>query len=65
MEILLFVSFVISTVIDVLIGVAIFFLFRKIFRTKTITLENNHELFEHDKILVDLQEQVEEIKHGQ
>lgn len=62
-DILVFISFAISTMADVFIAIGMFFLFRKIFRTKNLTLENNHEIFEHDKMLVNLQEQIEEIKH--
>lgn len=45
-----------STVTDII-------LFKKLFNTKKIVTENNREIYEHDKIIVDLQEQVEEIKH--
>lgn len=57
------IAFMISTLIDVLIIFAIFFLFYKIFRTKKLASVNNREIYEHDKILVDLQEQVEEIRN--
>ncbi len=59
-RIFIFISFIISTCADLLIIIAIFFLFHKIFTTKTITCENNREIFEHDKMLVDLQEEVRE-----
>lgn len=49
--------FVVSTVTDII-------LFRKLFRTKNIVTENNREIYEHDKMFIDLQEQVDEIKHG-
>lgn len=45
-----------STVTDII-------LFKKLFNTKKIVTENNREIYEHDKIIVDLQEQVEEMKH--
>lgn len=61
---LVLISFIISTFIDILIISALFFLLYKIFRTKIVTLENNREIYEHDKMFADLQEQVEEIKHG-
>lgn len=48
---------VVSTVTDVI-------LFRKLFNTKKIVTENNREIYEHDKMFADLQEEVEEIKHG-
>lgn len=60
---LIFTSFIISTISDIFIAVAIFILFVKIVRTKTIAVENNHEIFEHDKMIIDLQEKVEEINH--
>lgn len=60
---LVFISFAISTMADVLIAIGMFFLFRKIFRTKNLTIENNHEIFELDKMYIKLQEQIDEIKH--
>lgn len=63
-RILIFIAFVISTFADILIIAVVFVLFYKIFKTKTITYENNREIFEHDKIIADLKEQVEEIKNG-
>lgn len=63
-RILIFIAFVISTFADILIIAAVFVLFHKIFKTKTITYENNREIFEHDKIIADLKEQVDEIKNG-
>lgn len=48
---------VVSTVTDVI-------LFKKLFNTKKIVTENNREIYEHDKMFADLQEEVEEIKHG-
>lgn len=47
---------IISTVTDII-------LFRKLFNTRTIVTENNREIYEHDNIIADLKEQVEEIKH--
>jgi len=52
------VFFIVSTVTDII-------LFKKFFRTKDIVTENNREIYEHDKMFADLQEQVDEIKHGQ
>lgn len=51
-----FIYFAISTLTDVII-------FKKLFRTKSLVRENNGEIHEHDKILVELQEEIEEIKH--
>lgn len=48
---------VVSTVTDVI-------LFRKLLNTKKIVTENNREIYEHDRMFADLQEEVEEIKHG-
>lgn len=62
--IFLFVSTAISIISDILIISAVFFLFYKIFKTKIVTLENNREIYEHDKMFVDLKEKVEEIQHG-
>lgn len=52
-----FIYFAISTLTDVII-------FRKLFRTKSLAREINGEVHEHDKMLVELQEEIEEIKHG-
>lgn len=51
-----FIYFAISTLTDIII-------FRKLFRTKSLARENNGEIHEHDKMLIELQEQIEEIKH--
>lgn len=51
-----FIFFAISTATDIII-------FKKLFRTKSLARENNGEIHEHDKMLIDLQEQIEEIKH--
>lgn len=48
--------FIVSTVTDII-------LFKKLFRTKNIVTENNREIYEHDKMFLNLQEQVDEIKH--
>lgn len=53
-----FIYFAISTTTDIII-------FKKLFRTKSLARENNGEIHEHDKLIIDLQEQVEEIKHNQ
>lgn len=58
------ISFMISTLIDVLIIGAVFFLLYKIFRTKIVAVENNREIYDHDQKIADLQEKVDEIKHG-
>lgn len=50
-------SFLISTTTDVI-------LFRKLFRTKGIVLENNREIYDHDKTIADLKEEVDAIKNG-
>lgn len=55
-NLLLFIAFLFSTFIDVLLFVAIFFLFYKIYKTRIITTQNNGELHK-------LQDEVEEIKH--
>lgn len=57
-----FGAFLLSTLIDVLIVTAVFFLFYKIFKTKVVALENNQEIYEHDKMLIDLQEQIDNVK---
>lgn len=61
---LIIIAFGLSTFIDVMIASAVFFLLYKIFRTKIIALENNREIYEHDRMFAELQEQVDEIKHG-
>lgn len=49
--------FLVSTITDII-------LFRKLFRTKGIVLENNREIYDHDKTLADLKETIEELKNG-
>lgn len=63
-NLLVFIAFTLSTFIDILIIAAVFFLFYKIFKTRVITTENNGEIHVHDKMLVELQEEIDEIKHG-
>lgn len=53
-----FIYFAISTLTDIII-------FKKLFRTKSLVRENNGEIHEHDKMLVNLQEQIEEIQQHQ
>lgn len=62
--IFLFVSTAISIISDIFIIFAVFFLFNKICKTRLIASENNREIHEHDKMFIDLQEEVDEIKHG-
>lgn len=50
-------SFLISTITDLI-------LFRKLFKTKGIVLENNREIYDHDRTIADLQEEVDAIKNG-
>ena len=51
------VTFVISTLTDII-------LFKKLFRTKGIVLENNREIYDHDKVLVDIIEKLDTIQNG-
>lgn len=54
-----FVTFAISTIGDILIALGLFVVFRKLIDTKTITAENNRELYEHSTVIANLQEQVQ------
>ena len=51
------VFFIVSTVTDII-------LFRKLFRTKKVVVENNREIYDHDKTLADLQEKVKTLQNG-
>lgn len=46
---------IVSTVTDII-------LFKKLFNTKKIVTENNREIYDHDKMIVDIQEKIEEIR---
>lgn len=58
------IMFTFSALTDLLILSALFFLFWKIFKIKGITIENNQEIYEHDKTISKLAQEVEEIKQG-
>ena len=53
--------FAISTLVDILIVVALFVLFMKIYKNKIIITENNREIYEHDKILRDVEKKIEKL----
>ena len=52
----IFVTFAISTITDVVI-------FRKLIRTKKITTENNREIYDHDKTIIQLKDAIKNIKN--
>lgn len=54
--------FIISTIADLILFSTVFFLFYKLLKTKTIAIENNREIFDHDKTIWQLQEEIENLK---
>lgn len=56
--------FCISTVFDFVLFSLVFFLLWKIFKTKIITFENNWEIHQHDKTLLEIKEKINQCKKG-
>ena len=56
--------FALSALADIIIFGIIFFIFYKIYKTKTIVTENNREIHEHDKTISVLQEKIDDIQNG-
>ena len=50
--------FILSTLADLIIFGVVFFMFYKLFKVKEVVIENNREIFDHDKALLDIQEQI-------
>ena len=53
--------FAISTLADILIVAALIVFFIKVYRNKIIITENNREIYEHDKILRDVEKKIEKL----
>lgn len=53
--------FAISTLADILIIAALIVFFIKVYRNKIIITENNREIYEHDKILRDVEKRIEKL----
>lgn len=53
--------FAISTLADILIIAALFVFFVKVYRNKIIITENNREIYEHDKILRDVEKKIQKL----
>lgn len=53
--------FAISTLADILIVAALIVFFVKVYRNKIIITENNREIYEHDKILRDVEKKIEKL----
>lgn len=54
--------FCISTIADFFLFSCFFFLFYKILKTKKIAIENNREIFEHDREIFDIKERIKNCK---
>ena len=53
--------FAISTLADILIVAALIVFFIKVYKNKIIITENNREIYEHDKILRDVEKKIEKL----
>ena len=53
--------FAISTLADILIVAVLFVFFIKVYKNKIIIKENNREIYEHDKILNDIEKKLEKL----
>lgn len=53
--------FAISTLADILIVAVLFVFFIKVYKNKIIITENNREIYEHDKILNDIEKKLEKL----
>lgn len=53
--------FAISTLADILIITALIVFFIKVYGNKIIITENNREIYEHDKILKDVEKKIEKL----
>ena len=56
--------FVLGALADLVVFGVVFFMFWKILKIKTVIIENNQEIYEHDRTLNKLAKEVEEIKQG-
>ena len=54
--------FAVSSLADILICAALFVIVFKVFKAKKIAIENNREIYEHDKEIFDLKEKIDEIQ---
>lgn len=53
--------FAISTLVDILIVAMLFIFFIKVYKNKIIITENNREIYEHDKILNDIEKKLKKL----
>lgn len=54
--------FCISTIADFFLFGCFFLLFYKILKTKKIAIENNREIFDHDRAILEIQEKMQNCK---